>query len=109
MTLEDGLQVLQLLLLDLVHHGQLIVNFWYGIEVRVSFLYKLNELDNVGLDMVALGQRGKGLYVPHQVWEESLLILWVVIVIEWDGHYADERVLLRIRALILFSLDLKVF
>jgi hypothetical protein len=27
MTLEDGLQVLQLLLLDLVHHGQLIVNF----------------------------------------------------------------------------------
>ena len=27
MTLEDGLQVLQLLLLDLVHHGQLIVYF----------------------------------------------------------------------------------
>jgi hypothetical protein len=27
MTLEDGLLVLQLLLLDLVHHGQLIVNF----------------------------------------------------------------------------------
>jgi hypothetical protein len=42
----------------------------------------VNELDYVGLDTVALGQGGKGLYFPHQVLEETLLILWAVIVIE---------------------------